>query len=363
MNLTLPRMVIAIVLASLWLSTFCWAQESYPFFRGVRQEGMGGAGIATVDDETALFINPAGLGKIRGPYFSVLNAQIESNVTTQSQLSQNSQYLDFVSNPQDFLNLAKKSPDVHLHGEAQTLPSFVTTNFGIGLYGKYQADGQLMSASNLMQMNYLNDVGAVIGYCFRLFSGRLKIGLSGKIIDRTYVNGTFAGSSTSLAFSNMGREGVGAGWDGSVMLSAPWAWLPSITGVVHDVGGTNFTLSKGMFNNGAATPPPQAQVIDLGIGLFPILDKHTRASITAEYDDVLNVVTSDVQEGLHVGGEINFSDIFFLRAGMNEMYWTAGLEFAFGHSQLQLASYGENIGTIPYQTEDRRYVIQYGFRF
>ena len=45
------------------------ASAWYPFFRGMRAEGMGNADIAVVDDETSLFINPAGLGKNPWPLF------------------------------------------------------------------------------------------------------------------------------------------------------------------------------------------------------------------------------------------------------------------------------------------------------
>jgi hypothetical protein len=260
--------------------------------------------------------------------------------------------------------LAKANPNTYLHAEGMTLPAFVTTNFGIGLYGNYQGDAEYFPGTSNFQLHYFNDWGAVVGYCFRLFSGRLKIGLSGKIIDRTYINGNFASTATNLSLSTIGQEGIGAGWDGSIMLSAPWALLPSLTAVVHDVGGTNFTLAKGIFTtNNNPPPPPQQQSVDVGVAVFPIFDNHTRGSFAVEYRDVLNYNSAMPLYDLHAGAEINFNDVFFIRGGMNETYWTAGLEFAFGHSQIQLASYGEDIGTPPYYTEDRRYVIEYAFRF
>src|SRR5271156_6288667 len=100
-----------------------WAQEYHPFFRGIRAEGMGGAGIAVVDDETSLFINPAGLGKIRGPYFSPLNIQAEVNNTTQAGMVNNTGDATAFMSPQEALDLAQKNPNQHIHAEAQTLPA------------------------------------------------------------------------------------------------------------------------------------------------------------------------------------------------------------------------------------------------
>ncbi len=338
------------------------ASEYYPFFRGIRAEGMGGAGVAVVDDETSLFINPAGLGKIRGPYFPPLNIQAEVNNTTQSGMTINTADATAFMSPQEALDLAMKNPYQHIHAEAQTLPTFVTTNFGIGVYGRYSVDAQVTSATSSVQMNYFNDYGAELGYCFRLFSGRLKIGVAGKIINRVYVNQTYP-VAANLSLSSIAQEGTGTGLDTSVMLSAPWVWLPSITAVVHDVGGTNFTLGNGFFYKTGVNPPPQQQEINAGFGLFPIFSPRSRASITAEWDDVMNAQSLDVWRSFHSGIEFNFNDVFFVRGGVNEHYWTAGLEFVIGHNQIQLASYGEEIGTAPQELEDRRYVVQYGYRF
>jgi hypothetical protein len=340
----------------------CLAQEYYPFFRGIRQEGMGGAGVAVVDDETALFINPSGLGKIRGPYFSPLNIQAEVTDPTQAGMVNNTGDSTAFMSPKEALDLALKNPYQHIHAEAQTLPAFVTTNFGIGVYGRYSVDAEVTSASNSVQMNYFNDYGAELGYCFRLFSGRIKIGVAGKIINRVYVNQTYP-VATDLSLQNIAQEGTGAGLDTSIMLTAPWAWLPSITAVVHDVGGTNFTLGNGLFYKTGINPPPQAQEINAGLGLFPIFSSRSRASITAEWDDLLNAQPLDAWRSFHAGVEFNFNDVLFIRGGVNEHYWTAGLEVVLGHNQIQLASYGEEIGVAPQELEDRRYVVQYGFRF
>lgn len=358
-----PGMVkTALINLILLFSVQSFASEYEPFFRGIRAEGMGNAAIAVVDDETSLYLNPAGLGKIRGPYFTPLNLQMETNNTTQASLSNNTQDINVFTSPQLGLDLAKKNPDTHIHAEAQTLPAFVTTNFGIGVYGRYSVDTQYTTATNSYQLNYFNDYGAELGYCFRLFSGRLKIGVAGKIINRVYVNSPVTGVTTSLPTS-IYKEGTGAGLDTSIMLSAPWALLPSITAVVHDVGGTNFTVGNGIFYKTGQNPPAQDQEVDGGFGLFPIFSPRTRGSITAEWDDVLNSQPLDMWRAFHAGIEFNFNDVFFIRGGVNEHYWTAGLEFVIGHNQLQLASYGEEIGTAPQQIEDRRYVVQYGFRF
>ena len=48
------------------------AQEIRENYNGVRSLGMGGASIAVVNDETALLLNPAALGKLSDPEIETL---------------------------------------------------------------------------------------------------------------------------------------------------------------------------------------------------------------------------------------------------------------------------------------------------
>src|SRR5437773_68172 len=75
------------LLVSFSLPQVAKAQEINSFFRGIRALGMGGAAVATVNDQTSLFYNPAGLGKIRGPYLVPINAEAEINTELSSALS------------------------------------------------------------------------------------------------------------------------------------------------------------------------------------------------------------------------------------------------------------------------------------
>jgi hypothetical protein len=57
------------------------------------------------------------------------------------------------------------------------------------------------------------------------------------------------------------------------------------------------------------------------------------------------------------------SDFFFLRAGMNQRYWTGGFEISTQRFQIQGATYGEEIGTVTVPREDRRYIGKFAIRF
>ena len=86
-------------------------------------------------------------------------------------------------------------------------------------------------------------------------------------------------------------------------------------------------------------------------------------AITGEWRDAQNPESQDIYRRIHLGVEFNFADTIFVRTGMNQRYYTAGLEFDFGHNQLQMATYGEEIGTPTSNQEDRRFMFMYGLRF
>jgi hypothetical protein len=352
----------ALIVMAMAFSPVSKGEEIYPFFRGVRQMGMGGAAVATVNDETALFLNPAGLGKVRGPYIVIANPEIEGNYDTINGAVGNNQYSSLLTLQPFMDNIAKRNPDKHLHMKLQLLPAFITTNFAVGAHVKYSLDAEYFAATDVMHMDYVNDYAAAIGYCFRLLEGRLKIGVSGKLVNRVSVSQDIPGTSTNVTLNTLAAEGTGAGWDAGVLLTAPWKFLPTLAVVAHDIGKTHFNLGNGYFYKTGVKPEPQAQSVDAAFAIFPIHGNHTRSTWTVEYRDIQNPEAQDVFRRIHAGVEFNFGDTFFFRAGMNQRYYTAGLELVLGRQQIQLTTYGEEIGTPTRFREDRRFIFEYAFR-
>ena len=51
------------------------AAEIYERYNGVRPLGMGGAYVTTVNDETAIYSNPAGQGKVRDLFLTLIDPE------------------------------------------------------------------------------------------------------------------------------------------------------------------------------------------------------------------------------------------------------------------------------------------------
>jgi hypothetical protein len=102
----------------------------------------------------------------------------------------------------------------------------------------------------------------------------------------------------------------------------------------------------------------------MGLTVEPILGKRLRMQIAADYRDAMTYSTElDQMRRIHVGLELNYADTIFLRGGMNQRYWKGGMEISLNYVQLQLASYGEEVGTKELTREDRRYMGKFALRF
>jgi hypothetical protein len=353
---------ITVFLFLVTLSEHAQAQEIHEFYRGVRSLGMGGAYTAVVNDETAVLTNPAGLGKLRDITLTLINPELSGSFNDTDILNVGS--ATKAMGMQSLLDALNKAPGKHFYGGAQVFPSFVGPNFGIGVLGKYTVNGEVDPTGTTYHYDYINDLAPALGYCFRFFGGVVKFGLATRLVNRTELLTDVPATSTNLKVAPLSSGGFGTAVDLGLNLTAPVAALPTLAIAVRDVGTTTYNLSKGFLAATTTRPHATAQTIDLGVALFPIAADHVRTSITVEVHDITRFSQDkDAFRRFHAGGELNFADFLFLRAGMNQSYATGGIEFSTERIQLQAATYGEEIGTSAQKKQDRRWVAEIAFRF
>ncbi len=323
---------------------------------------MGGAKIAVANDETSLLANPAGLGKLRDYYGTLLDPELEFSQNYNGIYNSGP-----FSAPTDLVQISNslnKSPDTYFHIREQVFPSFVVRNFGIGIYYREVLDMIMNTAKTSTNIFYQKDEAILLGYNFRFWDGRIKIGFTGKAIDRVEVVNPALAYPGNYTLQANASEGAAVGGDVGLNLTAPWIWLPTLSIVARDVGSTQFTSGKNIQMTTTGIPNPVTQDYDVALAIFPIHANRARSSVTFEVQSLLASQTAaDPIRYYHAGWEMNYSDFFFLRAGMNGHWWTAGMEMSTQNLQFQLASYGEDVGQGNALTEDRRYVLKFAFRF
>lgn len=341
---------------------YAQADEVRQYYNGARSWGMGGAGIAVVNDETSLLINPSGLGKLRDIYGTVFDPELEGSANW-TELYRATPFSNPVD-PDKVADTVIQNPGNHFHAKAQFFPSFVVRNFGVGILARRVLDARVDSPGLNYSQYYQDDLALLLGFNFKLFGGRVKLGATGKVISRIEMNNTIPIATGTFGLDANASEGVGVGFDAGLTLSAPWAWLPTISAVARDIGGTKYDSASGVRRSSATRPATVAQDLDLAVALFPIHSNKSRSSFTIEAQKLQAMqVSSDKMKYAHIGYEYNYADLLFLRAGMNQRYWTAGFEIASERFQIQYSYYGVDIGPDGAPEEDRRWVWKISYRF
>lgn len=357
--------ILATLLTVSTLPQLVEAGEIYEFYNGARTMAMGGAYVTVVNDETSVFHNPGGLGKLRDPYFTIIDPEVATTAKF-TDFARTDNFSDLID-AQGLLDILKTKPGKHFHTRYQISPSVVLPNFGIGLLMKWKFNAEVDPTGTDFNLHYTNDYAVALAYNLRLFGGIVKIGFSGKAINRVEVDTTVPTTTTDLEIKNVASEGMGVAVDGALILTAPIRFLPSLGAVVRDIGHTSFTLTDGMlYPVGDRRPRQEKQKVDIGLSISPILGKGSRMVLTADLHDALTdeeEEKKDVMRRFHAGTEVNLRDFFFLRGGINQKFWTAGFEFASERFQLQGTAYGEDIGTPNNPREDRRYIGKFSLRF
>lgn len=337
------------------------AREVSRFYMGARAAGMGGASIAVVNDETALIINPAGLGKLRDYYGTILDPEIEGSDNMFELYRKKS--FSGLFDPEKVSPSLQESLTTPYHARATLFPSFVAKNFGIGILGRYSLDARVDDTGTEMDTLYQDDLAVLLGFNLRLWGGRIKLGATGKFISRIEVDKVLS-TTGDMSINTNASEGAAVGADVGLSLTAPWAWLPTISVVARDVGGTDFGAGAGLRKSTATRPNRIEQDIDVGLALFPIHSNNTRSAFTLEYQKLNEAARATSKTRyMHFGYEYNYGDVLFLRAGMNGQYWTTGVEIASENTQVQLAYYGVDVGTDTKPEEQRRWLMKFVFRY
>ena len=341
--------------------------ERREFYKGLRYQAMGGAMIAVANDETALLANPAGLGRLRDVYGTMIDPELEMSNTAIRAYNKKA-FTEPLSLKDISDSMLTQTGDVYT-ARQQIMPSFVARNFGIAILKKTDLQVRANSATSVDAF-YRDDVGVLLGFNLRLFEGRIKIGVTGKLISRNEVDEVAIDptaqsmSLKSLASAGLATSGMGFGFDTGIIMTAPWTWLPTIAAVYRDVGGMSFTQDALLPLSGAGEPAQVKGDVDVGVSLFPIHSNNLRSTIALEYRGLLTQSDQeDKAKLMYAGYEANYNDFMFFRAGYHQRYWTAGFELASERAQLQLSSYGEEIGTRDNPKEDRRWAVKLVYRF
>lgn len=333
------------------------AVELVETFKSVRALGMGNAYSAIVDDSDALFYNPAGLARVSGYYWTIMDPYFGLNGQEALETVNSLQGAD----PQNQL-ASLYGKKLWAGGSGKTairVPGLAFAGY-TGGEGKFALDNP---AYPNLSLRFINDTGFAFGAGFS--AGFIQMGIAARRIlriggDVPLGPGTLGAFDANTLSSNVGNKGTGYGLDFGMNLTIPTPVAPTFSFVWKNMGYTAFTADTA----GLDAPPLIRDEMILGFGLDidaglvavrPAID----FKYANRYDLLLGMKT-------HLGLEFELP-LVTVRGGFNQGYYTYGATLDMAFFKLDLASYGVELGEYPGQKEDRRYALQFsmelGFDF
>lgn len=353
---------------------------------GARPMGMGNAFVAVANDYNAILYNPAGLARMtEGEVNLFLDVGASSTLPSMSKDLQDAQATpgSDADKQQAMLDLLRESYGKTIGLRTTLFSAFwARPGFGIAVIpADLKLEGVLHQSVGpaIDTTLYLDStVALAYGDNFRgIQSGKLSWGVTGKLINRGYfsksMNFVELASDSNLIKASDVREGFGIDADigflyTPVLPSQGFFSLfrlarPSFGLVVRNIAETKFSNSMKLLNKEASELPPEQmhRVIDIGTRWeYPELWIFSGRGVM-DFKNLLHPATSP-RKSLHLGFEFDWAVASWwkgaYRVGLNQGYVTGGVSAMFTLFNLDVVTYGEDVGTFSTPQENRMYSVR-----
>ena len=329
-------------------------------FTSARAAAMADAFIPLGEDgATALFYNPALIGKFKKPTLTPLSLSTYVNGGYIAMAD-----LNFFNLP----NLAGYQSTLASHvgqyasGGMQIVPSFATNFFSAAILVQTEI-GAIRNAGGTLRYRSNYQFIPAVGTGFRLADGILRFGYSLQYVNQALGNVTTA-NVTTPSYLNSIQQGAGFSHNAGAALTLPIAGLPQLDVVARNILGTAYTMSSLYAFSGSpsGSPTTEPMSFDASFSIQPKFGKGTYLNLVFEYRDFTGVSGVPPLGRAVLGLEFSIRDIFALRGGYKAGYPTAGIGFNTKNAEFSLTWYSEDIGASYYAERDSRLMLQYSLK-
>ncbi len=334
----------------------------------------GKAMVADVDDYNVMFVNPAGMPLIKTPILD-----FEFILEGSNNISQNLTAL-FGTTSDKYWKITDPAKLAALNGQ--------NTRARIGFLAAYVSDfisfafitnGVMDDAINTSTGTPKDTVFSAVDIAFQssiaksfFEDKRFRIGATGKAVYRGNRFGTLSFAQLSSEgikpYQNkFASEGLAFSMDLGTQYTVHYSESELSFGLAALDLCTPFGIQTKFLNDGNPTRPQILPArVDVGIG-YKVPDIFYGITLRTNLDIIKSAtkMESSFKDMLHMGVEFKFPQFLSLRAGLNQLYWTAGVGVTYWILDASFATYSENTGIYDQARTpaDRRYVFQFGFYF
>lgn len=326
-----------------------------------RALAMGNAYISKVDDASAAFYNPAGLGTVRYPHLHLSNFSIETNkgimsAATGGNITTAFGNLSKVTSLEGMRQLLVKHPGTFSHSRLHALPNFTSRYVSFGYLFAKRTRAVVTSATSTTGLEFADrlDHGPYGALNISLFGGIFKAGASMILLNRKELTTIADPTATLVVSPNSYYKGSALITTFGTRLTLPIDLLPTFAATMHNGLKRPFTKTGGA---GAPTTIPTS--IDGGFSITPQIGTATRIHLEADLKDITmaNKGVSFTRR-LLLGMELDFSRVFFFRLGYGDGFGSAGLGAKTKKLEFDLTTYAVDTTASGYRgNEDRRFVL------
>lgn len=338
----LLKIFVLTLFLSPFLSNALALDEVFEIYDAPQGLAMGNAFTADASGYSANYYNPAGLAKATKKNWEIVPIALELMPSLNGlghNLALKSAAIAQVA------GRMQTHPNSYYYHRANFVPAVSKRGVGMALLFSQQLAG--ISNGTNFDMNATTDIVPTLGGAINLAGNLLKIGIAGKLIFRQQLKGEFAHTaiSTAAAVDALSKEGMGAGADIGMMFTLPNKYLPTVGIAWRDMFGTSFFGASHLFQSyGNGRPDRIPQSFNAAFSIHPNLSRVIKSTWSFEYK---HIERSDLalRKKIHFGVQIDTGKIFYLWGGMNQLYWTGGAGLRVTGGNLEVGSYGTEVGT------------------
>ena len=357
-------------------------------YTSTRALGMGNAFTAVADDHSAIFYNPATLANRTDGHLRMFmrGGTDEGALKLKSQLS-DIKNVKKEDQTKAYTDLIVSNYGQHYYLRAPTIGAvWVRPGWGLAFIPadlSFDADVH-RQIGPMINVNVYVDSTLAFSYAKKVewFGSRhaLSWGATVKAVHRVYAGSAISAGALADGSSVFSTSDGNEGLTGDLDLGSYWTppvpatgffsmfryFKPSFAMVGRNLVDYGFTTNLHFINKDSGEPPKLGRRFDLGSKWeFPkvwIFDPHFAA-------DIRNIGSDNwtPKKGAHAGVELYWKMYNWWKghwaAGLNQGYWTAGVGARLAWFQMDIASWGEEVGTDTSPKEDRRYILELALDF